>query len=142
MQTYVTVHVVALNNDDKYLVLQRAKTRSDPLTWNFVTGHIRDRESAEEAALRELKEETNLSGKIIKTTAPWASRRAVPYWVDINDVRWVVIASLIKVANISDLKVDKAESYNYKWIAKEEFTINTSTPNPILTTFRKLRILD
>ena len=88
MKTYVTVHAIAINKKGEALVLQRAKHRSSPDKWNCVTGYIQDRESAEEAALRELKEETNLVGKIIKTTEP--------FWVDSGKIRLVVITSLIK----------------------------------------------
>src|SRR3989344_8846672 len=108
MKTYITVHAVAVNNTNEYLVLQRAVHRSDPGKWNCVTGYIKDREAAEEAALQELKEETNLEGKIIKTTEP--------FWVDSGEVRWVVISSLIKIANESKLKIDEGESQAYKWI--------------------------
>jgi len=114
----VTVHAVAVNKNGEYLVLQRAKHRSNAGSWNCVTGFIRDRESAQNAALRELKEETNLSGKIIKTTKPFC--------VDIDDVRWVVISSLIKADNISELKVDKNESQNYKWIRPSDKIVEES----------------
>ncbi len=118
MKTFVTVHAVAVNNAGEYLVLQRANHRSDPGLWNFATGFIQDRESAEEAALRELKEETNLEGEIVKTTEP--------FWVDINRKRWVIIASLIKVSGTSQLKIDENESKAYKWIKPDDPIVSQS----------------
>lgn len=118
MKTYITVHAVAVDDNNDYLVLQRADRRSSPGKWNHVTGYIKDRESAEEAALRELKEETNLTGRVIKTTEP--------FWVDGNNVRWVVITSLIKVKNPGEIKVDKKESQDYKWIDKNDPIIEGS----------------
>src|SRR3990172_9780606 len=108
MKTYITVHAVAVNNTNEYLVLQRANHRSNPGKWNCVTGYVKDREPAEEAALRELKEETNLSGEIIKTTEP--------FWVDNKRIRWVVISSLIRIKDTSEFKIDESESQSYKWI--------------------------
>lgn len=118
METFVTVHAVAANDVGEYLVLQRADHRSDPGLWNFATGFIQDRESAEKAALRELKEETNLEGEIIKTTEP--------FWVDTNDKRWVIVASLIKVSDTSQLKIDESESKAYKWIKPDDPIVSQS----------------
>ncbi len=118
MKTYITVHAVAVNDRNEYLVLQRAAHRTGPGRWNCVTGYIKDRESAEEAALRELKEETNLTGEIIKTTEP--------FWVDDNAVRWVVVSSLIKVKEISFFKMDEDESQGYKWIKTSDPIVEQS----------------
>ena len=95
MKTYMTVHVIAMK-DGKFLLLQRAKHRTNPGTWNVVTGHVREKESAEDAALRELKEETNLEGKLVKT--------GEPFWVDQGDIRWIVVPSLINTDDISHLR--------------------------------------
>jgi 8-oxo-dGTP pyrophosphatase MutT (NUDIX family) len=132
MKTYITVHAVAINNRDEYLALQRAEHRSSPGTWNWVTGYIKDRASAEEAALRELKEETSLEGKIIKTTKP--------FWIEVEDVRWVVIASLIKVDDISELKIDASESQNYKWIQDKDPIVEKFFP--LKKTLQELDLFD
>jgi len=64
MKTYSTVHVIAQNKKGEILLLQRASHRSDPGTWNCITGYIQERESAEDTALRELVEETHLTGRL------------------------------------------------------------------------------
>lgn len=131
MKTFITVHAVAVNNAGEYLVLQRADHRSDPGLWNFATGFIQDRESAEEAASRELKEETNLEGEIVKTTEP--------SWVDINGKRWVIIASLIKISDTSQIKIDKTESKAYKWIKPNDPIVSQS--KGLKASFRELGII-
>ncbi len=131
MNTYITVHAIAQNNEGKYLILQRAVHRSNPNTWNWITGYIRDRESAEEAALRELREETNLTGEIAKTT--------VPYWVDSENTRWLVIASLIIVNNTDTLSIDKSESQNYQWINSKSKLVEEF--EPIKVGLEKLNLL-
>lgn len=112
MKTYSTVHAVAINDKGEYLILQRADHRTNPGTWNVVTGYLHERESAEEAALRELKEETNLDGEIIKTSEP--------FWRDSGDTRWIMVSSLIRVKNIDEIKIDPDESQNYKWIRSND----------------------
>ena len=107
MRTLVTMHALIVHKD-KYLVLQRADNRSNPRYWNCVTGHIKEHESAEETALREVKEETNLDGEIVKTAEPLIHFT--------KDQRWVILAYLINVNDISNLKIDINESQAYKWI--------------------------
>ena len=118
MKTFTTVHAVATNGRGEYLILQRADHRTNPGSWNVVTGYIHERESAEDAALRELKEETNLDGEIIKTTEP--------FWRDGDDVRWIMVSSLILVKNIDEMKIDPAESQSYKWIKPSDSIIEQS----------------
>ncbi len=118
MKTYATIHAVATNEKGEYLILQRANNRTNPGSWNVVTGYIHERESAEEAALRELKEETNLEGKIIKTTEP--------FWRDSNDIRWIMVSSLIQVKNLEQIKIDQVESQSYKWIKSNDSIIKES----------------
>jgi len=107
MKTYCVVHVVALNKEGKYLIVQRAKG-GHVGEWRPITGHIKEREAAEDAALRELKEETGLEGEIIKTVDP--------FWVDTGDRRWLTVAFVLKVDNEEEIKIDKSEILDCKWV--------------------------
>lgn len=118
MKTLCTVHAIAQKTDGKIIILQRAESRSHPGAWNCITGHIKECESAENAALRELKEETNLTGDIVKTTKP--------FWKDVGDIRWIIVASLISVNQPNDLKIDRSESQDYKWVNPDEDIVKTS----------------
>jgi 8-oxo-dGTP pyrophosphatase MutT (NUDIX family) len=117
MRTYSTINAL-IKYKDKYLVLQRANNRTNPGYWNCITGHIKDRECAEDAALREVKEETNLEGNISKV--------ALPYWVDAKDVRWVTMTYLVEVDDITNLKIDENESQDYKWIYLDDDIVKQS----------------
>ncbi len=60
MKTYSTVAGV-VRFKDKFLLLKRTPNRRhSPYKWQTISGHIREKESAEEAVLRELKEEASL----------------------------------------------------------------------------------
>lgn len=54
--------------EDEILIVQRAKKDTNPLKWEFPGGSVEE-EGAEETAVRELKEETGLKGKIVEKSA-------------------------------------------------------------------------
>lgn len=60
-----SVVVVVIDDENKILLLQRSKTDEwKPLHWSFPGGHVEKGEAPYKAARRELKEETQLDGKI------------------------------------------------------------------------------
>ena len=57
--------VIVVTDKTKILLIQRSKTDEwMPLHWSFPGGHIEKRETPYKAAKRELKEETQLDGRI------------------------------------------------------------------------------
>ena len=119
MKTLCTIHAIAQREDGMILLLQRTADRDRPEKWNCITGHIKEKESAEDAALRELREETNLEGELVKT--------AEPHWVEHDGVRWVITASLIKVKDIDEMRVDEKESQDHKWVSLDDPIIQNMT---------------
>lgn len=64
VKTYACV-IGVVKFDDKVLLLKRASNRhTSPNKWQPPSGYIGEREAAEDAVLREVKEETGLNGKI------------------------------------------------------------------------------
>lgn len=95
----------------KILLLKRSKTKKhSPNLWEFVSGFLRKGESAEEAILREIKEETNLKGKIKKSGKPFEAK---DIWG-----RWIIIPFLISVKS-DKIKLSREHS-EYKWIKPKE----------------------
>jgi len=117
IKTYCTIHAIAINKDGKYLVTKRAKGLGIGI-WRPVSGYIRERESAEDAAVRELKEETNLDGKVVHTSKP--------FWADKDDRRFIVVALILAVNDVEEIKLDKSEASDYKWIDKNDLLIEKS----------------
>ena len=120
-----------IQNEDKYLILQRADDRSNPGYWNCVTGHVKENESVEETAIREVKEETNLDGKIVKTAEPFVHFQ--------EDKRWIIFSYLINVKDISDMIIDSKEAKNFKWIGSGDTIIYKY--KGIEDTFKSLNLL-
>ena len=110
--TRVYASVIVRNSDDKILILQRVEdARFAPGQWEFVNGTIEPHETAEETAVRELREETGLHiGQDRLVPAP------VHELID-SDGRWIVIPFYAKISG--EVRISK-EHQNYKWETREE----------------------
>jgi 8-oxo-dGTP diphosphatase len=113
MATYVAViGVVKLNDDDLILLLKRnARRRTSPNKWQTPSGFLNEGESAEEAALREVKEETSLNGTILKGGRAF---EVVDEWA-----RWVIVPFLISVKS-DKVVIDTKEHSEFRWIKVDE----------------------
>jgi 8-oxo-dGTP pyrophosphatase MutT (NUDIX family) len=56
---------IAVRNADHKVQILVVRAKRNPDNWIFPKGHIESKESAEEAAVRELEEEGGVSGKVI-----------------------------------------------------------------------------
>ena len=122
MATYVAViGVVKLNsngderNDDDYILLlkRNAQRRTSPNKWQTPSGFINEGESAEEAILREVKEETALDGTIKKSGSVF---EVIDQWA-----RWIIIPFLILVKS-DKVVIDTKEHSEFKWIKVDEIS--------------------
>jgi 8-oxo-dGTP diphosphatase len=119
MATYVAViGVVKLDdddhNDDYILLLKRnAQRRTSPNKWQTPSGFMNEGESAEEAVLREVKEETALEGTIKKSGNVF---EVVDEWA-----RWIIIPFLILVKS-DKVVIDTGEHSEFRWVKVNEIS--------------------
>jgi 8-oxo-dGTP diphosphatase len=119
MATYVAViGVVKLDNDDRndddciILLLKRnAQRRTSPNKWQTPSGFINEGESAEEAILREVKEEITLEGTIKKSGSVF---EVVDEWA-----RWIIVPFLILVKS-DKVVIDTREHSEFRWVKVNE----------------------
>jgi 8-oxo-dGTP diphosphatase len=120
MATYVVViAVVKLDDDDNdrhdcILLLRRnAQRRTSPNKWQTPSGFIKEGESAEEAVLREVKEETALDGTIKKSGRAF---EVVDEWA-----RWIILPFLVLVKSYT-VVIDPREHSEFKWVKVDEIS--------------------
>jgi 8-oxo-dGTP diphosphatase len=119
MATYVAViGVIKLDNDERndddclILLLKRnAQRRTSPNKWQTPSGFINEGESAEEAILREVKEETALEGTIKKSGSVF---EVVDEWA-----RWIIVPFLILVKS-DKVVIDTREHSEFRWVKVNE----------------------
>lgn len=73
------VALAVAEKEGKYLLLKRSENTSSSGLWNFPGGKV-ESEERDTAALRELKEETGLSGEIIERGRPYIGTGELGYW--------------------------------------------------------------
>jgi len=109
MPTEVSVAVAYSPEREKFLVLKRSnKMDLNPGKWNFPYGKIED-ESPETAVLRELEEETDLVGEII--------RNGESFVVDSSGKSFEVHPFLVLVDGDVELNVEHSD---FDWIEASE----------------------
>lgn len=110
-KTYATV-IGVIERNGKILLLKRTSTRhTSPSKWQPVSGYLGEREAAEDAVLREVKEETGLNGEIVK--------KGKVFEVTDDWGRWIIIVFLVKVKNCK-VRIDKSEHTDHVWINPKE----------------------
>ena len=108
MKTYFVVTGIVANKG-KYLILKKSwRGRNYPNKWSFCSGFVKEFESAEDAALREIREETGLKAKIIKKGKLFIKDDKT------KQKRWVIMPFLCSV-NSMKIELDH-ENVEFKWI--------------------------
>jgi len=112
MKTHFVVTGI-VRNKDEILILQKSPDDYNyPNKWSFCSGFVKEFEPAEESVLREIKEETGLDAKIVKTG------KIVEVLDKKNSKRWVIAVYLCEVYK-TDVKLCH-ENQSYKWVKLEK----------------------
>ena len=108
MKTYFAVTSVVMNKG-KILILKKSPNDWNyPGKWSFCSGYSKEFEAAEETAIREIREETGLKGKILRKGKIFETKDSK------NSKTWVVAPFLCEVSS-RKVKLDH-ENVEYRWI--------------------------
>jgi len=113
LPTYVIV-IAIIKCKEKYLIGKRAAHKQfAPNEWELISGFIDSKESAEDIILREIKEETQLSGKILK--------EGLPFTIADEEARWIVVPFRVVVSS-NKAMVNVKDHSELMWVTKRELT--------------------
>ncbi|MFQ3275132.1 MAG: 8-oxo-dGTP pyrophosphatase MutT (NUDIX family) [Candidatus Nanohaloarchaea archaeon] len=121
------VALAVLENDGEYLLVQRSEENTSSGEWGFVSGKMEEDENPEEAAKRELWEETRVDAEPLETGDFYIGKGELGYWrlfpvlmetdeteVELNwelsDYKWVNLEELEDMKTMERMKaVEKLE---------------------------------
>lgn len=109
-----------VHEDGLFLLLKRSRKESFlPDIWGIPAGQIQRDEDPEEACLRELREETGLSGTIVDLVgySRFTSER------DAAELNNVQLNFLVKVADKA-VRLDTASHSAYRWISLDDLLLD------------------
>lgn len=107
----IEVHLFRRNKKKiEFLILKRAKDQIYPNIWQMVTGKIKENETAKEAAIREIKEETGFL-----PISMWVVPNVNSYYSPQKDEICLIPVLLAEVENSSKVVISDEHS-NYRWV--------------------------
>ena len=99
-----------IKNDNKYLIVQRNRKKRLGLKWEFPGGKVQENETFEQALLREIKEELNITINIHEKIAE------EKYKDDKIDIILYYYSCSLKSGN---MKLNEHEDFS--WVGKKDF---------------------
>lgn len=112
---HIVVNVWIKNKNNEFLITQRSINKSFPLIWETTGGSALLGEDSIDAAIREVKEELNISlkkedAKLIGTT--------LRYFENCPDILYVYLFE--SNCDISEIKIQEEEVNDVMWATKDE----------------------
>ena len=102
------------NGKLEFLLLKRSPEQYYPNIWQMVSGKIKESETAFNTALREIKEETNLTPEKF-----WVAPTVNSFYAPDKEYICLLPVFAAKVKFDSEVKLSK-EHTGYKWLSPEE----------------------
>lgn len=117
----------AIFNTQGEVLLQR---RKDVNQWCIISGHVEYGESIQEAILREIYEEANVSAKIVRLIGIYSSPDFQTYHYPEYSVQYVT--SYFEVKLLEEIREDfsKNESFEFKFFYKNDLPQEMALINP------------
>ena len=107
----IEVHIFRRNRKKiEFLILKRAEDQIYPNIWQMVTGKVKDGETAKDAAIREIKEETGLS-----PISMWVVPNVNSFYSHQKDEICLIPVLLAEVENGSEVFISDEHS-KYRWV--------------------------
>lgn len=111
----IEAHIFRIRNGElEFLLLKRSPGEYYPNLWQMVTGKIKENETAYSAALREIKEETNLIPEKF-----WVAPTVNSFYSPDKDYICLIPVFAAKVSFDAEIKISN-EHTEFKWLNPEE----------------------
>ena len=131
--------VISVKNGQPYVAVIARRNRGGKLEWCLPKGHLEGVETAEEAAIREISEETGITGRVLTHLS------SIDYWFSGNDRRvHKIVHHFLLEALYGELTVENDpdhEAENVEWVHLKNVGARLAYPNERQIAARAYRIL-
>lgn len=115
LSNLIEAHIFRIiNGEIEFLLLKRSPDQYYPNLWQMVSGKIKENETAYNAALREIKEETDLTPEKF-----WVAPTVNSFYSPDKDYICLLPVFAAKVDCNCEIKISN-EHTEYKWVKPEE----------------------
>lgn len=115
LSNLIEAHIFRIINDEiEFLLLKRSPDQYYPNLWQMVSGKIKENETAYNAALREIKEETDLTPEKF-----WVAPTVNSFYSPDKDYICLLPVFAAKVDCNCEIKISN-EHTEYKWVKSDE----------------------
>jgi 8-oxo-dGTP pyrophosphatase MutT (NUDIX family) len=114
-------------NERREVLLQR---RRDTGKWCIISGHVEFGETVEHAMLREIEEETSISGKIVRLIGVYSSPEYSTYTYHDRTVQYVVTYFEVQLSGEIPNGFSKTETEAFAWFSKDNIPSDLDMINP------------
>jgi 8-oxo-dGTP pyrophosphatase MutT (NUDIX family) len=121
------IAVILINREGKVLL----QKRSDVKLWGIPSGHVEPGETVEEAAVREVKEETGLNIKITKLIGVYSSPDSQIFYYPDGRVTHFVTTCFKAETNNNQLSIDGKETLEARFFHPTEFPVDLLPMHPL-----------
>ena len=119
--------VVSVKNGHAYAAVIARRNRGGRLEWGVPKGHLAGEETAEEAAVREISEETGITGRVLRHLA------SIDYWFSGTDRRvHKVVHHFLLEALYGELTIENdpdREAEKVEWVRLDRVSSRLAYPN-------------
>jgi 8-oxo-dGTP pyrophosphatase MutT (NUDIX family) len=102
-------------DEGKFVLIRQFRAPVDNYVIEFPAGMIDKGETPEEAAIRELREETGLEGKVIRTTPPLLSSAGMT-----NEAVYMCYVEIDSMENVKAQSLDESEDIEVFYVKEDE----------------------
>ena len=115
LSNLIEAHIFRIiNGEIEFLLLKRSPDQYYPNLWQMVSGKIKENETAYNAALREIKEETDLTPEKF-----WVAPTVNSFYSPDKDYICLLPVFAVKVNYNCEIKISN-EHTEYKWVKSDE----------------------